>query len=139
LFAQSINVSLTSNVSGTAFSWIATPSSPNISGYLNGTGNTISQTLTNSGYTIETVTYAITPSANGCTGAPVNYIVTVNPVPDLSNNPKSQHQCNIQSTNLPYFECHRHIVHMDMHTQFCKCFRVLQFHQSRHPHQSDID
>ena len=98
--AQSINVGLTSNVAGTAFTWTATPSSPNISGQINGTGNTINQTLTNSGYTIESVTYAITPSANGCTGAPVNYIVTVNPVPDLSNTPKNQQQCNNQSTNL---------------------------------------
>jgi len=98
----STNITLLSNVSGTLFTWTATSSSPNISGYASNStpSSTISQTLTNSGYTQETVTYHITPVANGCTGTSADYIVTVNPVPDLSNSPLLQSQCNNLATGI---------------------------------------
>jgi hypothetical protein len=57
----------TSPVAGTTFTYTATSTSSNISGYSNGTG-AINQTLFNSGSTDEFVTYSITPTANGCTG-----------------------------------------------------------------------
>ena len=79
------NIVLTANIAGTAFSWTTTSSSPNLTGFSNGTGNVINQTIINNGFTAETVTYHITPTASGCTGPVSDYIVTVNPVPDVSN------------------------------------------------------
>ena len=55
------NLALTSNVSGTLFSWTCTPSSANITGYGSGTGSFINQTLVNNGYSAESVVYHITP------------------------------------------------------------------------------
>ncbi len=99
---SSISVNLTSSVIGSTFAWTCTASSPNLSGFAGGSGNLISQTLNNSGYTIETVTYHITPTANGCAGPVTNYIVTVNPKPDVSNNPLSSQICSGTSTNINF-------------------------------------
>ncbi|MCX6252123.1 MAG: hypothetical protein NTX61_15405, partial [Bacteroidetes bacterium] len=98
--ATLVTINLTSDVTGTAFTWTATPTSGLLSGFVDGSGNQISQTIINSGYEIDSVIYAITPSANGCTGGAVNYVVRVNPVPDLSNTPPSEQICNNQQTNL---------------------------------------
>jgi uncharacterized protein (TIGR02145 family) len=95
-----INVGLTATVSGTTFSWSCTASSPSLSGFSAGAGDLISQTLLNSGYTIETVTYHIQPLANGCNGPITNYVVTVNPTPDLSNSPAASQVCNNTSTAI---------------------------------------
>lgn len=98
--SNNITINLTSNVSGTTFTWVATPSSANLSGFASGSGALINQNPVNSGFTVETVTYAITPTASGCTGGAVNYVVTVNPVPDLSNSPASKTQCNNLATGI---------------------------------------
>jgi uncharacterized protein (TIGR02145 family) len=96
------NISLTSNVAGTQFTWTATGSSPSVSGFSNSAapGVQINQTLTNGGYNIETVTYQLTPAANGCDGALTDYTVTVYPVPDFSNNPPAGQVCNNTATNV---------------------------------------
>ncbi|NTW32597.1 MAG: hypothetical protein HGB12_08240, partial [Bacteroidetes bacterium] len=74
-------VTLTSNVSGTTFAW-TTSASAGISGFTSsGTSNIPVQMMSNSGSTAGTVTYAITPTANSCTGAISNYVTTVNPLP----------------------------------------------------------
>jgi uncharacterized protein (TIGR02145 family) len=93
-------INLASTVVGSTFTWTCTASSPNLSGYLAGGGPLISQTLANSGFTIETVTYHITPAANGCQGPVTNYIVTVNPRPDVSNSPMSAQICSATSPNI---------------------------------------
>ncbi|MFH1296785.1 MAG: FISUMP domain-containing protein, partial [Bacteroidota bacterium] len=64
--------------------WIATGSSPNVTGYTNGSGNLIQQTLFNSGYMMPTVTYQVAPTANGCAGTQNSVVVTVNPLPVVS-------------------------------------------------------
>jgi hypothetical protein len=96
------NITLTSNVAGTLFTWTCTPSSANVSGFANSINpaNLINQTLVNSGFTTETVTYHLTPHANGCDGPVTDYIVTIYPVPDLSNAPPNKQQCNNQPTNI---------------------------------------
>jgi uncharacterized protein (TIGR02145 family) len=96
------NIVLTSNVTGTMFTWTCTPSSGNISGYSNSIVplTIISQNLVNSGNTTETVTYHITPHANGCNGWTYHFVVTVVPSPYLTNNPLRKTQCNNQNTNL---------------------------------------
>ncbi len=74
-------VILTSNVSGTTFSWTAS-ATPGITGFqANGTNTIPIQTIINSGTTQGTVTYAIIPTAAGCSGAVTDYLIFVNPVP----------------------------------------------------------
>ena len=98
---QAALIQFSSWVPSTTFSWTATGSSANVSGFSNGIGNTINQTLTVSGFSVETVTYAIMPSVNGCSpSAPSNYIVTVNPLPNLANFPAAKTICSGESTNV---------------------------------------
>jgi gliding motility-associated-like protein len=79
--STSTNITLTSNVSGTLFTWTATPSSGSVSGYSNNSIPTtiLNQTLINTSATDQTVTYNITPQANGCYGSLYHYVVTVHP------------------------------------------------------------
>ena len=69
---------------GTDFSWTIVNPGPNIGGATAGSGNTIAQTLTNSGTVTETVDYRITPTANGCDGSPLDITITVYPTPVTS-------------------------------------------------------
>jgi uncharacterized protein (TIGR02145 family) len=96
------SILLTSNVAGTLFTWTATGSSLNVSGYSNNNipGTQISQTLLNTGFAVETVTYHITPEANTCNGLVYSYIVTVFPTPDLQVTPAAQTICSGAATNL---------------------------------------
>lgn len=80
--ATSISISNPNGVSGTTFSW--TVSQVNATGGLSGSGSTISQALSSTTSSNGTVTYMITPSANGCTGATVSPVVTVKPLPNAS-------------------------------------------------------
>jgi uncharacterized protein (TIGR02145 family) len=96
-----INIGLSSGVPGTTFSWTATGSSLFVTGFTNGSGILISDKLYNSGNTIDTVKYFITPTANGCPGTVVVAKVVVSPVPSLTNNPLSKTICSNQLTNIP--------------------------------------
>ena len=62
--------------SGVSFTW--TNSNPAIGLAASGTGNIPAFTATNTGNTPITGTITITPTINGCAGAPVTYIITVN-------------------------------------------------------------
>ena len=94
------NINLTSNVAGTTFTWTCTPSSANFTGWSNNAIPTalLNQTLVNSGNINEWVTYHVTPTANGCTGPVTDYVVTVFPVPGLTNSPATKTQCDNQNT-----------------------------------------
>lgn len=72
-------ISLTSTVIGTTYAWTVTE--VGTSGATAGTGNSIAQTLTATGATPGTTTYTVTPTAAGCVGAPVDVVITVNPIP----------------------------------------------------------
>ncbi len=91
------NLALTSNVAGATFTWIAN-GNPGISGFVSGGGSTINHLLQNSSTAPGTVVYTITATANGCAGPPVDYIVTVNPIPTVNLNPISQAICSGTST-----------------------------------------
>jgi uncharacterized protein (TIGR02145 family) len=93
-------ISILSHLAGTTFSWTYTLGSGNLSGAVNGNGNLISQTLFNSGFTIDTVTYHVTPMNSGCTGILSDVKVVVYPVPDSWSTPVSQSICGGASTNL---------------------------------------
>jgi hypothetical protein len=72
------SIALTSSIAGTTYSWTVVQSG--VSGAIAGSGNSIAQTLTLTGAVAGTVTYSITPTANGTAGNPVSVIVTVNPI-----------------------------------------------------------
>ena len=84
------NITLTSGTLGATFSWTVGTIAPagSITGATSSTGNKILQTLTNSTASDATVTYVVTPTANGCNGSPVNVVITVRPPTNLIiNNP----------------------------------------------------
>ncbi|HEY8400867.1 MAG TPA: PKD-like domain-containing protein [Cytophagaceae bacterium] len=97
--SESVNIQLTSPVSGTAFSWMAT-SQGTINGASSGNGSVINQTLTNTGAANGTVTYNITPQANGCVGEEEEVVVTVYPTPVVVATPQSTNICSSESVNI---------------------------------------
>jgi len=98
--AQQTNIGLGSLVSGSTFSWTATASSPAVIGYSDGNGFLIAQTLTTPGIQVESVTYHIAPTANGCDGSVIDYTVIINPKPHLTNQPMAQTICSEKTTNI---------------------------------------
>jgi len=72
----------TSPVTGTTFTWVN--SNTDIGLAASGTGVIPSFTATNTGTGAVTATITVTPSANGCTGIPVSYTITVNPLPEIA-------------------------------------------------------
>jgi uncharacterized protein (TIGR02145 family) len=82
--SQMTSITLQSGVAGCTFTWTATGSSPEISGYSNNSGGMIQQVLSNSGYIPGNVTYSVTPAVNGCMGNMNTTIVIVNPKPVVS-------------------------------------------------------
>ncbi|MEQ1675330.1 MAG: PKD-like domain-containing protein [Chitinophagaceae bacterium] len=74
---------LTGAVSGTTFAWTRDNTATVTGIAASGTGN-ISGTLTNTTTLPVTVTFTITPSANGCTGAPITATVVVNSTPIIT-------------------------------------------------------
>ena len=97
------SIPLTSNVANAIYSWTASASSAVVTGFGPGVGPNITQTLTNPGTSIETITYTITPRANGCNGDNYTYIVTVNPTPHLMNSQPSP-LCSGITLNIPLIE-----------------------------------
>ncbi len=78
------SISLSGNLENTTFTWTAALTNGSASGFSDGTGPAISQTLTNTSGVPATVTYTVTPTANSLTGNPVTVVVTVNPLPSTS-------------------------------------------------------
>ncbi len=92
-------VVLSSATPGTTFSWVR--DNPAITGSIgnSGTGN-ISGTFINSGNIPVTVTFTITPTADGCPGTPILATVLVNPVADAVAAPNSQSICSGLPINM---------------------------------------
>ncbi|WP_062052657.1 PKD-like domain-containing protein [Aquimarina longa] len=89
--ASALNHDLSSdiNISGSTFSWLA-GDNPNVSGETTTTTTTttITDVLTNTSGSIQTVIYTITPkSPDGCFGDPYKYTVTINPEPFVAKSP----------------------------------------------------
>lgn len=92
------SIALTSNVTGTTYSW--TTAQSGASGASNGSGSTITQTLTATGASPGTVTYTITSSASTCGGSPVVATVTVNPIPAAPTASSNSPVCLSNPINL---------------------------------------
>jgi gliding motility-associated-like protein len=71
---NSVNIPLTSSLTGTTFSWVS--SQNNVSGANVGNGNLINQSLTLTGST-GSVVYTITPTSNSCIGLDITITITV--------------------------------------------------------------
>lgn len=101
--APTVPVTWSSGVAGTTFSWTAS-GSVNVSGYTTpGSGNLgVMNSLQNLGNVNETITYVVTPTANGCVGPTISYSLIVNPTPvlTLSNN---QTICGGTTTSISSF------------------------------------
>jgi hypothetical protein len=95
---SNINLSTSNGVAGATYSWTVVQS--NVSGATSGFGSSINQTLTATTSSAGTATYTITPSANGCTGTPINVVVTVSPVPNVVALPASQTICSGATTGI---------------------------------------
>lgn len=80
-------------VSGTVFNWTRNNTATVTGIAATGTG-TISGSLVNTTNAPVIVTFTVTPTANGCTGIPVTFSVTVNPIPDAGALPVSQSVCS---------------------------------------------
>ena len=100
------SINLTSNVPGATFSWTATATTiTGQAGSVTGSGATsINQTLILNANQVAAgqVTYVIVAEANGCLGAPVTVVVTVNPVPNVVVSPTTQTICSGQTTSISF-------------------------------------
>ena len=83
---------LSSATAGTTYTWTRDNAAAVTGIPGNGAGN-ISGSLTNITLAPVTVTFTITPTANGCPGAPITATVTVNPTPQVDQ-PADQTVCN---------------------------------------------
>jgi trimeric autotransporter adhesin len=87
-----------SSIPGTTFAW--TVAQNGVSGASNGSGSSISQTLTSTGTTAGAAAYTITPTLNACIGATGTVTITINPVPVVLSTPSSQTFCSGNTTAI---------------------------------------
>ncbi|MFM7387286.1 MAG: PKD-like domain-containing protein, partial [Bacteroidota bacterium] len=91
----------TADVQGTTFTWTAITPPGGLSGYTaSGSGSLSPMTITNATANPLNLVYSVTPSANGCSGAPLNYTITVNPSPTVLFSTGNQTICSGTTTNL---------------------------------------
>ena len=78
-----VAVVLESSQPATIYTWSAVASSPLVTGFdTSGSGDTIPpQIISTTSNIMQTVTYSVTPLAGGCSGVPVDHVITVYPIP----------------------------------------------------------
>lgn len=74
--SSNTDIVLSSSNTAASFSWTA--ASTNVTGFSNGTGNRIQQTLTATANTTGTIVYRVVSIVNGCEGTPQTITITVN-------------------------------------------------------------
>ena len=84
---------ITGTVPSTVFNW-ARNNTGTVTGIVASGSGDISGSLTNATIAPVTVTFTITPTANGCTGTPVTATVVVNPALTATATPSSQNACS---------------------------------------------
>jgi gliding motility-associated-like protein len=95
------NIAFSSNVSGTTYSWTATGSSVNLSGFTpSGTGNIPAYTAINTDQQVQSISYVVTPSANGCNGPNDTIVFFVQPAAIAVASPAVQTLCD-SATSAP--------------------------------------
>ncbi|MFD1292758.1 PKD-like domain-containing protein, partial [Lutibacter holmesii] len=91
------------SAAASSFTWTASLTSGNVTGFNTNSGTTINDVLENTGTTIGTVTYTITPTGvypANCMGTPFDFVVTVNPTPDVVATPTSEEICSGDTTSI---------------------------------------
>jgi gliding motility-associated-like protein len=91
-----LNHTITATLPGTTFTWTSSVISGTASGNTaNGSGNQITDVLTTPlNATNAVVRYVITPTANGCNGAPQNFDVTIKATPSFNASPLTSTICS---------------------------------------------
>lgn len=98
---NTFNYNITAVNPATTFTWTAAVTSGTATGFnTTGSGNTITDIITNSSNADAIVTYAIIPSINGCAGAPFALRVTVHPLPVITAIPVDASICSNQPANI---------------------------------------
>jgi len=99
---DSTDIVLTSNVSGTLFTWTATSTSLLITGYSDQTTPVfyLNQHLINNGNEIDTVIYNVIPQNGICTGEDTTFVIAVYPTPIFSNQELVKSICDSSFTNI---------------------------------------
>ncbi len=97
---QNFTGTLSSPISGATFSWTAN-APQNILGASNGSGLSIVQTLINTGSSIDTVVYTVTPKYINCIGVPFIVKVAVKPSPEINANITSLTICSGDTISIP--------------------------------------
>ena len=121
-------IQMLSSVPLTTFAWTVTAKQPEPDGTDSGAGNMITQTITNSGNTIETLTYHVTPTAWGCPpGNTMNVVVTVNPKPAVTNPVLTSQVCSAGITGIAAAVKRCRInLYLDLIREFGQCNRLQQ-------------
>ncbi len=86
----------TASLAGTTFTYTASASSVNVSGFTPGGAASINDVILNNGTTPETVTYIVTPhgiAPSLCAGTTANFVVNVLPTPSPANAGVDQNIC----------------------------------------------
>jgi hypothetical protein len=97
---QSLNFLPTSTLLNTSFGWTSVISGSISVSSVTANGNgVISDAPVNTGSTVANVVYTITPAVNGCNGLPVNFVVTVKPLPSATASDVII--CSGESTAIP--------------------------------------
>jgi hypothetical protein len=98
--ASTNQINFNSTVTGTSFSW---SNNNGIGNGISGNGNTINSfSVNNTTSNTITSTFTVTPTANGCTGTPQTFTITVKPTPTVAPI-SNQNKCNGTNTNLIAF------------------------------------
>ena len=79
------SITITSNIIGTQFAWTATLIEGSATFAPNGTGNVITQAITNTGASVAKVSYNIIASHEDCVNEELFIEVTINPAPNNDN------------------------------------------------------
>lgn len=81
------SIVLSSDISGTVFSWKVAQS--DVVGAEEGTGTSIICTLTSTDSKMGSAVYTVTPTANGCEGTPLAITIIIMPIPNVTATPLS--------------------------------------------------
>lgn len=87
------------NISGITYSW--TNSNTSIGLAASGTGNVPGFTAVNTSAAPVTATITVSPTLNGCSGTPISYTITINPLPQIiSAVATNESQCNLSDGSI---------------------------------------
>lgn len=96
------SVTLSSNYSNVINTWTAAIQGPGTAtGFSNGSGDLIFQSVKNTGSAPVTIRYTVTPKLSGCAGTPLVIDVIIDPVADLLAVPPSVNVCYAGTLNVP--------------------------------------